>query len=106
MATNTGPGGWAVCGIAGNGGHPIRRGITWLNLGCQYFEGGFRAGGWVEDAGQQIVAVRLVDLSGVVLEDRVENQVALFRSYRPVTFPVTVHLIDATDLIAATHHFP
>ena len=70
------------------------------------FRGWVRAGGWVEDAGRQIVVVRLVDLSGVVLEDRVEIQVALFRSYRPVIFPVTVHLIDATDLISATHHFP
>lgn len=106
VASKVGPGRWSAYGIEGRGGHPLLKGVPWVNLGGQFLEDGFRAGGWVEDAGRQIRIVRLIDPAGVVLDDHVENQVALFRSYLPVTLPLMVQLIDNRGAIAGTHQFP
>ncbi len=97
---------WTVNGIAGGSGHPLLTGRPWVNLGCQLLEDGCRAGGWVGDAGRQITDVRLIDPAGVELTDQIENQVALFRSDRPVELPLTVQLIDATGAVAASHQLP
>lgn len=106
LATTTGPGRWSARGISGGAGHPLLKGTPWVNLGAHLLEHGFRAGGWVEEAGRQISAVRLIEPSGVTTEDHVENQVVLFRLDRPVTLPLRVQLIDAAGAVAATHQFP
>jgi hypothetical protein len=105
-ATKSGSDGWTVNAIGGGGGHPLLTGCPWVNLGCQFLEDGFRAGGWVEDAGRQITEVRLIDPAGVAITDQIEHQVALFRSDRPVELPLSVHLIDATGAVAASHQLP
>lgn len=102
-AVKTGWDGWTVNGIAGGGGHPLLTGRPWVNLGCQFLGNGFRAGGWVEDAGRLITDVCLIDLAGIELIDQIENQVALFRADRPVKLPLTVQLIDLTGAVVASH---
>ncbi|HJQ96595.1 MAG TPA: hypothetical protein VJ935_12920 [Acidimicrobiia bacterium] len=97
---------WIAHAIAGGGGHPLLTGCPSVNLGCQLLEDGFRAGGWVESVGRQITEVRLLDPTGHELSDRIQNQVALLRSHRPVELPLTVQLIDATGVIATTQQFP
>lgn len=97
---------WSARGISGGGGHPLLKGCPWVNLGGQLLEDGFRLGGWVEDPGQRVTAVRLIDSSDTEVEDVVANQVVLFRSNNPAELPLTVQLIDNTGAIAATHQFP
>ena len=106
VATRDDSGRWSAHGISGGSCHPLVTAVPWVNLGGQFLEDGFRAGGWVEDAGRHIAAVRVSDRNGVVLDDDVENHVVLFRSDRPVALPVTIHLIDETGAIAATECWP
>jgi hypothetical protein len=99
-------GGWTVSAIGGSGGHPLLTGRPWVNLGIQFLDDGFRAAGWVEDAGLDITDVRLIDSAGFEVIDQIESQVALFRADRSVELPLSVHLIDATGAVAAFHQLP
>ena len=85
---------WIASGVTGGSGPIPQRGRPWADLGGNWGQNGFRAGGTVEDAGAGIERVRLTDRNGRSFEDIVENGVVLFCSDEPVVMPMRLELVD------------
>jgi hypothetical protein len=104
VASRDASGSWSVHGVAGGGGVgalPQRR-VPWVNLGGNWGHDGFRAGGTVEDAGENVSRVRLTDAKGRAFEDTVDDGVVLFMSEEPVAMPMRVELLDAHGDVVAS----
>lgn len=86
---------WRAHSVAGGAGELPARGFPWANLGGNWGRDGFRAGGTVEDAGEEVTLVRLTDAEGRSFEDTVDDGVVLFISDEAVAMPMRVDLINA-----------
>jgi hypothetical protein len=104
VASRGASGSWSVHGVAGGGGVgalPQRR-FPWVNLGGNWGHDGFRAGGTIEDAGENVSRVRLTDPKGRPFEDTVDDGVVLFMSEEPVSMPMRVELLDTHGDVVAS----
>jgi hypothetical protein len=94
--------------IAGDGSAPPRSSTADLTgpnnrvLGGNWGLDGFRAGGTVENAGEEVSHVRLTDSEGKTFEDTVDDDVVLFMSNEPVAMPMHFDLLDAGANVIAT----
>lgn len=104
LVSHEDPDRWNVLAVAGGGGvgDLPARGFPWANLGGNWGDDGFRAGGTVEDAGKGVSRVRLTDAQGRTFEDTVDDGVVLFLSEEPVAMPMRVDLLDAAGRSVAT----
>jgi hypothetical protein len=102
VASSDERGRWVAQGVVGDSGGPVLRGRAWANLGGNWGQNGFRAGGTVEDAGAGIARVRLTDQEGRIFEDDVEIGVVLFSSAEPVAMPMRLELVDANGHVVDT----
>jgi hypothetical protein len=92
---------WDAHGVGGGHGTLPPRGFPWANLGGNWGNDGFRAGGTVEDAGKGVTRVRLTDSLGRAFEDTVDDGVVLFMAEEPVVMPMRVELLDADGEVMA-----
>ncbi len=98
------PGHWRSAG--GANFHPtenISRGRPWVNLAGGWNRDFLWAGGCVLDNGHDVVRVRLISENGIVLEDTVQDGLALFLSNRWVERPLQVELYDRSGKLVGTH---
>jgi len=98
------PGHWRSAG--GANFHPaenISRGHPWVNLAGGWSRNFLWAGGRVLDDGLDVVRVRLISENGIVLEDTVQDGLALFISDRWVERPLQVELYDRSEKLLGTH---
>lgn len=101
-------GSWAIAplggGGRGRGRGPSRRPKPWVNFTAGFGPDGFAAGGDVEGTGSdQARTVRLTFTDGLVMEDAVENRIALFSEPRGVTFPADAEILDAHRVRLASY---
>ena len=90
-------------GAGGSGGQKAVREHPWVNLGGGGWPDHFYAGGHVIDNGLDIVRVRLVANNGTVLEDTVQDGIALFVTASRVELPLQAELYDREDRLVGSH---
>ena len=79
------------------------RSYPWVNLAGGWNRDLFWAGGRVLDNGLDVVRVRLISENGIVLEDTVQDRLALFVSNKWVERPLKVELYDRSGKMVGTH---
>src|SRR3984893_778053 len=96
--------GWEVKGIAGGGGGDPPRDQPWINFCGWGWPRSFRGGGWVIGNGSRAAArVRLHFRRGPMLEDTVDDGVALLIADARVDVPATAEILDAKGSLLTSH---
>lgn len=95
---------WQFTGGAGGAAdHDPQRSHPWINLGGGGWPNQFYAGGHVLEHAGEVVRVLLRAANGTVLEDSVEDGVALFLTDETVQLPLYAELVDAGGRIVSQH---
>jgi hypothetical protein len=84
---------------------PVRT-YPWINLAGGGREDEFWVGGRIIDNGFNVERVRLIATNGSILEDRIQNDVALFVTDQKVRMPLQVELYNHSGRVVGTHTFP
>ena len=96
--------GWEVKGLAGGGGGDPPRDQPWINFCGWGWPRSFRGGGWVIGNGSRAAArVRLHFRRGPMLEDTVDDGVALLIADARVDVPATAEILDAKGSLLTSH---
>ena len=95
---------WKVEGGAGGGGGVSRSAGPWANFGGWGGPKHLCLGGRVH--GEGVRRVRLIDARGLVVEDSVDDGIALLLCSEPVKVPCRLELLDAGGRVLTTQSWP
>lgn len=96
---------WNITGMAGGSGEDFNTNSLWLNIGAWSGAERQSIGGWLHGSGSKSAATAQLLVDGeVVLEDTVENRVALFSTGAPIDLlAATVRILDGEGQVLAEH---
>lgn len=98
---------WKAAGGAGGGGAgdpKLEHGHPWANFGGWGWPCFLALGGWVH--GHQVAGVRLIDAGGKVVEDSVDQGVALLWNGEAMEMPCVLELRDGEGHVLRTQEWP
>jgi len=96
---------WNAAGGAGGGAgweHQARG--PWANFGGWGWPRFLCVGGWVY--GESVAQVRLIDARGQIVEDSVDDGIALLLSNEPIDMPCRIELRDVSGAVLAVQGWP
>jgi hypothetical protein len=98
-------GSWRASGMAAAGsGHAPTHVTPWANFGGWGWPQFLCVGGRVY--GESLATVRVIDAAGVIVEDGLENGIALLVHDGPIALPCTIELLDRAGTVLRVQTWP